>query len=40
MSALTVRPEEEVMAGVEAAIVHSKALESDVVSCHVRNNVE
>jgi hypothetical protein len=33
-----VRPEEEVMAGVEAAMVHSKALESDVVRGHVRNS--
>lgn len=28
MSALTVRPEEEVMAGMGAAMVHSKALDS------------
>jgi hypothetical protein len=33
-----VRPEEEVTAGVEAAMVHSNALDSDVVRRHVRND--
>jgi hypothetical protein len=33
-----VRPEEEVTAGVEAAMVHSNALDSDVVRRHFRND--